>query len=206
MQAPGGPTEDPTGGFALGGWQMGFRDDVADAAVGKFLAPPFALLLGRRTYDIFASYWPYVEGEEAALGKAFTSADKYVLTHHDAPLEWDNSHRLPDMAALAKVKAGNGPDLRIWGSGTLYPALITAGLLDEITLFTYPLLLGSGKRTFRDGTPPRAMRLVDQQVGSNGVVITTLVPGGAVPSGAANAAPPNERERRRQQAIAEGTW
>ena len=206
MQAPGGPTEDPTGGFTLGGWQMGYKDEIAEAAVGKFLEPPYALLLGRRTYDIFASYWPYVKGEEAALGDAFKKADKFVLTHHGAPLEWENSHRLADIDALAAVKTGDGPDLRIWGSGTLYPKLIEAGLLDEITLFTYPLLVGSGKRTFRDGTPPCTLSLVEHQIGSNGVAITTLAPGGVITSGAAKPAPANERERQRQDAMAEGNW
>jgi len=88
MQGPGGPTEDTTGGFAHGGWQMGYGDAVTEAAVGDALAAPFALLLGRRTYDIFASYWPYVEGDAAALGAAFTQAEKHVLTRSDAPLEW----------------------------------------------------------------------------------------------------------------------
>ncbi len=206
MQAPGGHQEDPTGGFKLGGWQMGIKDEVAGAAIGKFLDPPYALLLGRRTYDIFASYWPYVEGEEAALGEAFTKADKYVLTHRDASLEWDNSHRLPDMAALAAVKAGHGPDLRIWGSGTLYPALIAAGLLDELTLFTYPVVLGTGKRTFRDGTPPGAMKLVEHQITPGGVIVATIKPDGPVKPGSANLAPTNAREQARQAAMAEGRW
>jgi dihydrofolate reductase len=206
MQAPGGPSEDSTDGFTQGGWQMGFKDEDAGAAIGKFLDPSYALLLGRRTYDIFSSYWPFVEGEEAALGEAFTKADKYVLTHRDEPLEWENSHRLADIAALAAVKAGDGPELRIWGSGTLYPALIAAGLLDELTLFTYPLVVGGGKRTFRDDTPPGAMKLVDHQITPGGVIIATVRPDGPVKPGTANLAPPNPREEARQAAMADGRW
>ena len=206
MQGPGGHHEDDTGEFALGGWQMGIKDAAAEAAIGKFLDPPFSLLLGRRTYDIFSAYWPYVTGEEAALGQAFTNADKYVLTHRDEPLEWENSHRLANVDALAAVKDRDGPDLRIWGSGTLYPALIAAGLLDELTLFTYPLVLGSGKRTFRDGTPPGAMKLGDHQVTPGGVIVATIRPDGPVKPGAANFAPPNPREEARQTAMADGRW
>ena len=206
MQAPGGQSEDPTDGFTHGGWQMGYSDKVAEAAIGEFLKPPFALLLGRRTYDIFASYWPYVKGEEAALGEFFTKADKYVLTNGDSPLDWENSHRLSGVDELAKVKQSEGPDLRIWGSGAIYPALIEAGLLDELTLFTYPLVLGSGKRTFRTGTPATPMKVRRHETGPGGVSITTIEPGGEIPKGSINQAPPNEREERRQAAMTDGSW
>ena len=206
MQAPGGPSEDPTDGFTLGGWQMGYSDKVAEAAIAEMLKPPFALLLGRRTYDIFASYWPFVTGEEAGIGESFTQAKKYVLTHGDAPLEWENSHRLSGIADLRKVKESDGPDLRIWGSGTLYPALIEAGLLDRLMLVTYPLVLGSGKRTFREGTPATALKLGEREIGPSGALITTFEPAGRIKVGAVNAAPPNDREESRQKAIAEGAW
>ena len=206
MQAPGGPSEDPTDGFTHGGWQMAYSDNVAEASIGEMLKPPFALLLGRRTYDIFASYWPFVKGEEAGIGESFTKADKYVLTHGNAPLEWENSHRLSGIAELRKVKEGDGPDLRIWGSGTLYPALIESGLLDQLMLVTYPLVLGSGKRTFRDGTPAAALKLRKHETGPSGALITTFEPAGEIKTGAANAVPPNEREEKRQRAMAEGGW
>jgi dihydrofolate reductase len=206
MQAPGGESEDSTNGFTHGGWQMGYSDEVAEHAIGELLKPPFALLLGRRTYDIFASYWPYVEGEEAALGESFTKADKYVLTHGNPPLDWENSHRLSSMDELAELKDSDGPDLRIWGSGTIYPALIEAGLLDSLTLLTYPLVLGTGKRTFRDGTPPTALKLGKHESGSGGVLITTFQPGGTIPKGSLNRAPPNAREERRQEAMESGSW
>src|SRR5687767_7317604 len=126
MQAPGGPSEDPTGGFAHGGWLPPFFDEVTGQAMGEFFARDYALLLGRRTYDIFAAYWPYVEGEDAGLGEAFNRANKYVLTRGQAPLEWENSHRVSGMDDLAQVKAGEGPDLLIQGSTTIYPALLEA--------------------------------------------------------------------------------
>ena len=206
MQAPGGKSEDPTDGFTHGGWQMGYSDKVAESVIGELLKPPFGLLLGRRTYDIFASYWPYVTGEERAIGESFTKADKYVLTHGDAPLDWENSHRLSGMDELASVKESEGPELRIWGSGTIYPALIEAGLLDSLTLLTYPLVLGSGKRTFRDGTPVTALKLARHDTGPSGVLVTRFEPGGEIPQGSLNQAPPNEREDRRQAAMAGGNW
>jgi len=206
MQAPGGPSEDPTGGFTLGGWQWPLDDEVAGEAIGALCTSPFSLLLGRRTYDIFSSYWPYVEGESAALGEAFTRADKFVLTHGTAPLEWENSHALHDFAALAEVKAGDGPELRIWGSASLYPGLLAGGLLDQITVLTYPVLLGSGKRTFREGTPPRSLRVVNSVVGPTGAVVATYEPAGDVAFGESPVAPPNPRELERQRRIAEGTW
>lgn len=206
MQAPGGPHEDPTGGFQFGGWQFAFPDEVTDAVIGRQCEPPYSMLLGRRTYDIFSSYWPFVEGEEADLGEAFTKAEKYVLTHSDKPLEWENSHRLADLDALATLRQGDGPELRIWGSSTIYPQLIRAGLLDRLILLTYPLVLGKGKRLFAEGTPPRTFSVRDHAVGPSGATITTLEPAGEVRVGASPAAPPNPREAKRQEMIAEGTW
>ncbi len=206
MQAPGGPREDTSGGFALGGWQMAFTDPVMDDAMQALLAPPYALLLGRRTYDIFASYWPFVDGDEAALGEAFTKADKFVLTRGSAPLAWENSYRLADIDAVAALKAGDGPELRIWGSSLIYPALLGAGLLDQLILLTYPVLLGSGKRTFADGTPPSALRMVSHAVGPSGAIAATLEPAGDVQTQTGHVAPPNARETERQRRMDEGVW
>jgi dihydrofolate reductase len=206
MQAPGGDSEDPTHGFSHGGWQMGYEDPEANAAIGKAFAPPYALLLGRRTYDIFASYWPYVEGEMAEMGKAFTACDKYVLTRSDKPLEWENSHRVASMDALAEVKRRDGPELRIWGSTTLYPQLLKAALLDELNIFTFPLVLGGGKRLFGDGTPADGFTVKDSGSGSAGVSWATLEPGAKIPDSPPNIPPPNPRDTARRQAIREGTW
>ncbi|MFM6831597.1 MAG: dihydrofolate reductase family protein, partial [Novosphingobium sp.] len=114
MQAPGGPTEDPSSGFAEGGWQFKFPDAAGGEAIGDMLSGEYDLLLGRRTYDIFAAYWPYVQGEEAGVGKTFTKARKYVLTRGDQDLPWEQSHRLGTIEDVAALKQGDGPELRIW--------------------------------------------------------------------------------------------
>ena len=208
MQAPGGPSEDPTGGFDQGGWQFKFPDPVAGDAVGGFLDGGYDLLLGRRTYDIFAAYWPYVEGEEAAIGESFTRAGKYVLTRGDQPLEWENSHRLAGIDDVATLKAGDGPELRIWGSSTIYPGLLSAGLLDRLTLMTYPVTLGRGKRLFGDGTPPGKLRMVDHKVTPAGTVIATYEPAGPILAEAPHQPSPatSAREAERQRKMADGSW
>ena len=208
MQAPGGKSEDPTGGFDQGGWQFKFPDPAADETLGPLLGGEYDLLLGRRTYDIFAGYWPYVEGEMAGIGEAFTRAAKYVLTHGDYPLEWENSHRLASIDDVAALKGGDGPELRIWGSSTIYPGLLAAGLLDRLVLMTYPLTLGKGKRLFGDGTPPRALKMVDHKVTAAGTVVATYEPAGPIPAEAPHKPAPvsSEREQQRQRRMAEGTW
>lgn len=225
MQAPGGPSEDPTGGFAHGGWLPQFFDEDVGSAIDEFFRGDYDLLLGRRTYDIFAAYWPYVggettgigevfdragkdEGEVAAIemGEAFTRANKYVLTRGSPELGWSNSHRVGSMEELRAIKEGNGPDLLIQGSSTLYPALIAAGLLDRLTVMTFPVVLGSGKRLFGEGTPAETLRLVDHKVTRNGAVIATYEPAGKVEHGWAGPQSTSAREQARQAAIAEGRW
>jgi dihydrofolate reductase len=206
MQAPGGPTEDPTGGFDQGGWVFGIGDDVVDPVLGKLFDPPYALLLGRRTYDIFAAYWPFVDGEMAGMGEALTAAEKYVVTHGDQPLDWANSHRLDGIAAIRALKESDGPDLLIQGSSTLYPPLLAAGLIDELVLMTLPVVLGSGKRLFGRGTPPGAFRLLDQQVGTKGVIVTNWAPAGPVPTIDHPHPSSSIAEAERQRRIREGAW
>jgi dihydrofolate reductase len=206
IQAPGGPTEDPTGGFDQGGWVFGVGDEVIDPVLGALFNPPYALLLGRRTYDIFAAYWPYVEGEMAGMGESLTAADKYVITHGSTPLSWANSHRLDGIGAVGRLKESSGPDLLIQGSSTLYPPLLAAGLIDELVLMTFPVVLGTGKRLFGSGTPPGALRLLEQHVGAKGVIVTRWVPSGPVP--AANHPDPSTSaaEAERQRRMQEGSW
>ena len=207
MQAPGGPTEDPTGGFDQGGWQFKFPDPAADEMLGAAF-DGYDLLLGRRTYDIFAAFWPYVHGEEAGIGQTFTAAAKYVLTHGDQPLDWANSHRLSTIGDIAALKDGDGPNLMIWGSSTIYPALLSAGLLDRLMLMIYPLTLGTGKRLFGDGTPPRALKMVDHKVTPAGTIVATFEPAGPIPATAPASPHPidSERERERQRKINEDRW
>lgn len=205
IQAPGGPTEDPTGGFAHGGWLAGLADDGIEATIGELFAPPYALLLGRRTYDIFAAYWPYIEGEEAAMGEALTRADKYVLTAGDQPLEWANSHRLASLDDVAALKAGDGPRLLIQGSSTLYPALLARGLIDRLVTMTFPVVLGGGKRAFDHAAPARTLTMVEHRVTAKGAVIATYRPAGPVRTGAFGLVD-SPAERARQRRMAHGDW
>jgi dihydrofolate reductase len=206
MQAPGGPDEDRTGDFKLGGWLPQFFDDVVGEQVDKLFTPPFDLLLGRRTYDIFAAYWPYATGEGKALGERFDRAAKYVVTGGGQRLDWQNSHRLESIDAIAELKRGEGPDLIIQGSGTLYPQLLRAGLLDRLILMTFPVILGSGKRLFGDGTPPGAMRMVEHQITPGGNIIATYQPAGAVETGSFQAEEPSAAELDRREKVEAGTW
>lgn len=208
VQGPGGPNEDTTGGFDQGGWVFKIADEGIGEVLGRLFGGAYDLLLGRRTYDIFAAYWPYVDGEAAAMGEAFTRANKYVLTRGDAPLDWANSHRLRGIEDVAALRQGDGPDLIIQGSSTIYPALLVAGLIDRLTLMTFPVTLGGGKRLFGDGMAAGALRLVDHKVTAKGTLIATYEPGGPIPPYPAEAPPPStsERETERQRRMAEGTW
>ena len=225
MQAPGAPGEDWTGGFEHGGWLPQFFDEDVGGAIDAFFGSDYDLLLGRRTYDIFAAYWPYVggqtsgigevfdgagkdEGEAAAIamGEAFTRANKYVLTRGQPHLGWSNSHLLASLDDLTRVKQGDGPDLLIQGSSTLYPQLLERGLLDRLTVMTFPVVIGSGKRLFGGGTPTKALRMVDHQVTRGGTVIATYEPGGPVEQGWAGPQSSSDREQARQAAMAEGRW
>ncbi len=205
IQGPGGPSEDTTGGFRFSGWLPPVGDDAIDRKIGELFGRPFDLLLGRRTYEIFAGYWPYAPDEMAEIRDPFNKCKKYVVTHHDGPLEWQNSQGV-DIETLSKVKQGDGPDLVIQGSSTLYPQLLEAGLLDELTLMISPVVLGEGKRLFGDGTPPRTLKMTNHQVSDAGSIIVTYKPAGPVEIGTYVTTPPSEREEERQAAMAEGSW
>lgn len=197
MQAPGGPNEDWTGGFALGGWLQPLGDEATGAWIGELLGGDYDLLLGRKTYEIFAAYWPYVDAGNP-IARGFNAAGKYVLTRGHDSLPWENSHRLADVDAVAALKQGDGPDLVIQGSSTLYPALLAAGLLDRLTTLTFPVVLGSGKRLFGAGTPPRTLTLVGHVVSPKGTIIAHYEPAGAVETGSFGTIAPSEREKARQ--------
>ena len=206
MQGPGGPTEDPTGGFELGGWVFEYGDEAVIDSVQALFAGEFDLLLGRRTYDIFAAYWPFAEGDDNSIGRRFDRAAKYVVTRGDQPLEWQNSHRIANIDAIAELKRGEGPDLIIQGSSTLYPQLLAAGLLDRLMLMTIRIVLGSGKRLFGDGTPPLSMRMIDHKITTDGNFIATYYPVGAVEPHSFAATEPSAAERERRTRIEEGVW
>jgi len=175
MQGPGGAQEDTSDGFDLGGWSMKFSAAESVAAIMGVvgtLDKPYDLLLGRKTYDIFASYWPYVPADNP-IGPVFTKASKYVLTRGSAKLDWANSHRMRNIDDLRKIKAGEGPDIVLWGSSTLYPQLFEANLIDRILLLTCPIVLGKGKKLFGSISHPVNMKLGRNEISSTGVIIAT---------------------------------
>jgi dihydrofolate reductase len=198
MQAPGGPDEDPTSNFRFGGWVQPFWDPDM-GPFEKLIMADYDLLLGKRTYDIFAAYWPY--NQDDPIGAKFQRINKYVLTHSDEPLEWDNSHRLSGETAeaVAKLKQSEGRNLLIQGSSTLYVPLLAAGLIDRLVLMTFPVLLGKGKRIFDGTEEPGALKLVDHFVSKTGVVLATYEPAGAVPTGTFETKPPSEAELERRR-------
>jgi len=183
MQAPGGPEEDPSGGFRFGGWSFPFWDEGGGAEMGKLLDADFDLLLGKRTYDIFAAYWPY--NRDHPIGAKFQRIEKYVLTHSDEPLTWENSHALSGdtTEAVADLKQSKGRDLLIQGSSTLYGPLLSAGLIDALVLITFPVLLGRGKSIFDGSQRPGRLKMIDRFVSDTGVGFTTYEPAGEVPIG-----------------------
>lgn len=178
MQSPGGPDEDPRGGFTHGGWIMQFGDDAVRQALREIMAAPFDLLLGRRTYDIFAGYWP--QAGDNPIANAFNRAAKYVVTRRPGKLDWVQTHRLGDdvVAELRALKATTGPDLHIWGSSVLLQSLIAADLVDEFRIWVYPVILGRGLRLFENGVPPRGLTLVETRCGPKGVLLNTYRPTG----------------------------
>jgi dihydrofolate reductase len=184
MQAPGGPGEDDDGGFAHGGWSVNYWDDQMGQVMGEATSRPFAMVLGRRTYDIMAAYWPTAPEEEGA--KVFNDATKYVASRSRPDLEaWSNSVLLEGDAAdaLAARKREDGPELQVHGSANLIQTLLRHNLVDEFRLWVFPLVIGSGKRLFADGTVPAGLRLADSKVSSTGVVMGTWQPAGEIATG-----------------------
>ena len=197
MQAPGGPEEDPRGGFDHGGWMAPIFEESVGHQVDTLFTPPFDLLLGRRTYEIFAAHWPFTK-EDGPIASMFADVSKYVLTHSDLRLEWKGSHRLPDLDALAELKSDDGPDLVIQGSSTLYPQLLERRLLDRLVLMIAPITLGGGKRLFGNGTPPRSFKLVEQRVSPGGFLMATYEPAGPLNTGSFAMQEPSDAELRRR--------
>jgi dihydrofolate reductase len=205
MQAPGGPEEDRSGGFPSGGWLAPIGDDGLNNQIETLFGRPFDLLLGRRTYEIFAAYWPFIPDDDP-IGAAFRNIRKYVLTRNGVDLSWQGSERLETLDDLARVKEGEGPDLVIQGSASLYPQLIERGLIDRLVLMTAPIVLGSGKRLFGDGTPALAWRLIEHRVTANGFAMGTYEPAGAVETGAFGADDPSPAELERRERVARNAW
>ncbi|HVX11598.1 MAG TPA: dihydrofolate reductase family protein [Pirellulales bacterium] len=181
MQGPGGPEEDPRNGFTHGGWAMSFVDDSTHEVIGETIAGEFDLLLGRRTYDIFAGYWP--KHGDNPIGKAFNKATKYVATRTLDRLDWEVSRHIGRdvVDGVRRLKAASGPVLHIWGSGELLQTLIAADLVDEHRLWVFPVVLGAGRRLFEYGLPPRRLSLVATRSTPSGVLLNTYRPSGPLP-------------------------
>lgn len=186
MQGPGGPEEDPRNGFTHGGWAMSFGDETLMQVIHETIAVEFDMLLGRRTYDIFAGYWPN-QGDDNPIAKAFNKAAKYVATrkHSRKQLEWANSQRIGGnrdvVDDIRRLKASAGPEIHIWGSGNLLQTLIAADLIDEHRFWIAPVVLGKGRRLFENGLPPRALTLIATKSTPRGVLLNTYRPAGPLP-------------------------
>ena len=183
VQAPGGPGEDDSGGFAHGGWSVNYWDEQMGEVMGAAMSPPFDLVLGRTTYDIFAAHWPHASEEDGA--KPLNDATKYVASRSRPVLEWSNSVLIEGDAAdgIGALKDGDGPELQVHGSGNLIQTLLRHNLVDEYRLWVFPLVIGSGKRLFSEGTIPSGLRLVDSKVSTTGVAIGTYEPAGEIVTG-----------------------
>jgi dihydrofolate reductase len=183
MQAPGGPGEDDDGGFAYGGWSVNYWDDQMGQVMNELTSRPFAMVLGRRTYDIMAGYWPGAPAETGA--KVFNDAPKYVASRGRPTLEWSNSVLVEGDAAegITALKREDGPELQVHGSANLIQTLLRHDLVDQFRLWVFPVVVGSGKRLFADGTVPAGLRLLDSKVSTTGVVMGTYERAGEVVTG-----------------------
>lgn len=201
MQAPGGPDEDPVGGFEHGGWFVPHVDEEVGKTIGAMMAEPFDLLLGRKTYDIFAAHWPFV-GADDPIGALFGPIAKYVATRNpDRRLDWRNSRTLGTdvTASLQALKGEDGPALLTQGSTELLKTLFSNDLVDEIKVWTAPVVIGKGKRLFGGAAAPAALKLVGSRPLGNGVVFSSYARSGPIQTGSFAMEPPTaaELERRR---------
>lgn len=184
MQAPGGPEEDKTSGFKYGGWQAPYGDKQFMKVMNKQLSVPFDLLLGRKTYELFASYWPN-HPEIEFVATPFNKCTKYVVSDNKINLPWQPSELITGdvVSKLKELKAGNGPMLQVHGSGNLVQTLLKHDLVDELWLKTYPLTLGEGKKLFEEGAIPAAFKLIESSVSSDGVIFANYKRAGKVKTG-----------------------
>jgi dihydrofolate reductase len=207
LQAPGGPEEDPTGGFALGGWMFHYAAEDMDISAAGFDGKDRELVLGRRTYEIFEAYWPY-QPDDHPIAQTLNAAKKHVATRTRTTLHWNNSTLLQGdvVAAIIALKAQPGPDLQMIGSGKLIQTLQAAALIDEYNVWTFPVVLGRGKRLFGETAKPSALRLVRSRFSTTGVVMSTYVPAGDLQPGSFATTEPSERELARRKKMANETW
>jgi len=178
MQAPGGPKEDTSGSFKYGGWVVPYSDEASGKVMVKQMAPA-DLLLGRKTFEIFASYWP----EHADNWKGINDVTKYVVSRTMKKSDWKNSVFLKSLAEIKKLKNSEGSDIKVWGSGNLVQLLLKHDLVDELWLKIYPITLGKGKKLFGDGTIPAALTLTESVVTPSGVIFANYKRAGEVKTG-----------------------
>lgn len=184
MQAPGGPHEDTSGGFEYGGWQYGFGDEVSGKLIQEFMTTPFEMLLGRNTYNIFASYWPN-HPEIELVAKPFNSTKKYVVSNTITEASWNNTTLIRGdvVGEIKKLKEMDGPDLWVWGSGNLIQTLLQHNLIDQMHIWTHPVTIGNGKKLFAEGTQPKQFKLIDSKISTDGVILATYEPNGEIKIG-----------------------
>ena len=201
MQAPGGPEEDPSGGFAHGGWSVNYWDEQMGQIMGEAMSTPFDLILGRKTYEIFAAHWPHAIDDPGA--KPLNEAAKYVASRTLRSLDWSNSVLIEGEVGegIAALKRQDGPELQVHGSANLIQTLLRHNLVDEYRLWTFPLVVGPGKRLFSDGTIPAGLKLVDSKVSTTGVVIATYEPAGEIVTGSFAMDEPTDAEVERRRKL-----
>jgi dihydrofolate reductase len=199
MQAPGGPEEDPSGGFEHGGWSFGYWDEQMGEAMGELMSKPFDLVLGRKTYEIFAAHWPHSDDPAA---EPLNRATKHVASKTLTELEWENSKLIEGEVSegVRSLKQEDGPELQVHGSANLIQTLLEHGLIDEFRLLTFPLVLGKGKRLFDGGTVPAGLELASSQVSSTGVITATYRSGAEIKYGSFAEETPSEEELARRAA------
>jgi dihydrofolate reductase len=203
MQAPGGPEEDPTGGFKHGGWVAGYFDDFLGKVMDGQMNKPFDLLLGRKTYEIFAAHWPYVKTDDDPVAAGINNAKKYVASKTLRKLDWSNSELLKGDVAkeVKKLKEQDEPEIQVHGSGGLIQTLLKHDLVDELRLKIFPITLGKGKRLFAEGTIPAGFKLLESVSSPNGVIVATYVRSGEVKRGSFALEVPTEAELARRKRL-----
>jgi dihydrofolate reductase len=205
MQAPGGPEEDPTGGFKHGGWVAGYFDDFLGKVMIRQMSKPFDLLLGRKTYEIFAAHWPYVKTKEDPIAAGINNAKKYVASKTLIKLDWSNSELIKGDVAkeVKKLKEQDGPEIQVHGSGSLIQTLLKHDLVDELWLKIFPITLGRGKRLFAEGTIPVGFKLLASDISPSGVIVATYMRAGEVRTGSFALEVPTEAELARRKRLKE---
>ena len=197
MQAPGGPEEDPSGGFTRGGWSFGYWDERMGAVMAGLMGKPFDLVLGRKTYEIFAAHWPYSD-EPAA--EPLNAATKYVASNTGVDLTWKRSELIEGdvVAGVRALKNEDGSELQVHGSANLLQTLTAHGLVDEFCVWIFPLVLGRGKRLFESDTIPAGLELTSSATSSTGVIMATYRTGAEIKSGSFVPEHPSEAELARR--------